>query len=44
MGYIQKNLMENEKVVYEASLHPIVYTWPILLGLAALVFMAIPMS
>ncbi len=44
MGYIQKNLMENEKVVYEASLHPIVYTWPFLLGLAALVFMSIPMS
>ncbi|MCR4854003.1 MAG: PH domain-containing protein [Prevotella sp.] len=44
MGYIEKNLMENEKVVYSAQLHFIVYVWPFLLGLAALVMMAIPMD
>ena len=44
MGYIEKNLMENEKVVYSAQLHPIVYTWPILLAIVALAVMAIPMG
>ena len=44
MGYIDKNLMENEKVVYSAQLHPIVYTWPILLAIVALAVMAIPMG
>ena len=36
--------MENEKVVYSAQLHPIVYTWPILLAIVALAVMAIPMG
>ena len=29
MGYIQKNLMKDEKVVYEARQHSIVYLGPI---------------
>ncbi len=44
MGYIEKNLMENEKVAYEAQLHPVVYVWPILLGIVALAVMAIPLE
>ncbi|MBR3471043.1 MAG: PH domain-containing protein [Prevotella sp.] len=44
MGYIEKNLMENEKIVYSAQLHPIVYTWPIVLGIVALIVMAIPLD
>lgn len=44
MGYIEKNLMENEKVVYSAQLHPIVYFWPIIMGIVAIAVMAIPMG
>lgn len=33
MGYIQKNLMKDEKVVYEARQHSIVYLGPIFLAM-----------
>lgn len=33
MGYIQNNLMDDEKIVYEAKLHDIVYTGPIILAI-----------
>lgn len=32
MGYIQKNLMQGEKVMYEARFHGIVYFWPCLIA------------
>lgn len=35
MGYIEKNLMKDERVIYEAKLHPISYTLPILFMLVA---------
>ena len=35
MGYIQKNLMEGEKIAYEAKQHSIIYTGPIILGLVS---------
>ncbi len=36
MGYIQKNLMQGEKVVYEAKFHPIVFFWPCVIALLAI--------
>jgi uncharacterized membrane protein YdbT with pleckstrin-like domain len=36
MGYIQKNLMQGEKVMYEAKFHGIVYFWPCLLAILAI--------
>ncbi len=41
MGYIEKNLMENEQVVYEANLHYIVYAVPFLVALLAVGFLFI---
>ncbi len=38
MGYIQKNLMQGEKVVYEAKFHGIVYAWPCIIAFLALGF------
>ena len=35
MGYIESNLMAGEKIVYEAKLHGIVYTGPVLVGLVS---------
>ena len=42
MGYIQKNLMEGEKVVHEAKQHGIIYTGPIILALASFCAFFIP--
>ena len=36
MGYIQKNLMQGEKVVYEAKFHGIVYFWPCFFAILAI--------
>ena len=36
MGYIQKNLMQNEKVVYEARLHEIIFLAPCFIALCAI--------
>lgn len=36
MGYIQKNLMQNEQVVYEARLHKIVFLAPCFIAFCAL--------
>ncbi|MCR4810543.1 MAG: PH domain-containing protein [Prevotella sp.] len=36
MGYIQKNLMQGEKVIYEAKFHGIVYFWPCLFAILAI--------
>ena len=38
MGYIQKNLMQGEKEVYEAKFHGIVYAWPCIIAFLALGF------
>ena len=41
MSYVDENLLPGERVVYRARLHPIIYTWAILLaivGAAAAVF------
>jgi len=36
MGYVAKNLMKGEEVVYQTSLHWLVYSWPIVLGVVGL--------
>ena len=36
MGYIQKNLMQGEKVMYEAKFHGIVYFWPCFFAVLAI--------
>ena len=36
MGFIEKHLMRDEQVIYEAKLHPISYTLPVLLIIIAL--------
>ena len=42
MGYIEKNLMEGEQIVYEARQHWIIYWKPFLLLLVAIGLFAIP--
>lgn len=42
MGYIEKNLMEGEQIVYEARQHWIIYWRPFLLLLLAIALFAIP--
>lgn len=42
MGYIEKNLMEGEQIVYEARQHWIIYWRPFLLLLVAIALFAIP--
>lgn len=42
MGYIEKNLMEGEQIVYEARQHWIIYWKPFLLLLVAIALFAIP--
>ena len=44
MGYIQKNLMAGEKIAYEAKLHSIIYTGPILLALLSFLVFLIPIE
>jgi uncharacterized membrane protein YdbT with pleckstrin-like domain len=44
MGYIQKNLMAGEKVVYEAKQHGIVYVGPFFVALLAFFVVFIPMD
>lgn len=39
MSYIEKNLMNGESIVMRAQLHAVVYVWPVLLALCALVVM-----
>jgi len=39
MGYVEKNLMPGEEVTYRASLHWIIYTGPVLVGLLALLLL-----
>ena len=36
MGYIQKNLMQGEKVMFEAKFHGIVYFWPCFIAVLAI--------
>lgn len=38
MGYIEKNLMSGELVIYEAKLHEIVYVLPCIIALLTFVF------
>ena len=42
MGYIEDNLMPDERVTYEAQLHPIVYCWPIIIALLGVACLALP--
>lgn len=44
MSYVDKNLMEGEEVVYRARLHPIVYSWAILVGLVAVALIVVGVS
>ena len=37
MGYVAKNLMKGEEVVYQTSLHWLAYSWPIVLGVVGLI-------
>lgn len=42
MGYIEKNLMSAEKIVYRTKLHRIVFVWPIIwLVVALLIFVSV---
>ena len=38
MGYIDKNLMEGERLIAKANLHWIVFLWPVVLVLIVLMF------
>jgi uncharacterized membrane protein YdbT with pleckstrin-like domain len=40
MGYIDKNLMSGERIVYRTKLHWIVFLWPIIFLILAVVFLA----
>jgi uncharacterized membrane protein YdbT with pleckstrin-like domain len=40
MGYIDKNLMSGEQVVYRTNLHKVVFLGPIILFVLAVIFMA----
>lgn len=42
MSYIEKSLMEGEKIIYEAKLHPVVYTMPVLLVIIGIAQFVIP--
>ncbi len=44
MGYIDKNLLQGEVVVYRARLHGIVFTTPVLLGVAGAAFLLVGLS
>lgn len=44
MGYIQKNLMDGEKIAYEAKQHWIIYTGPIILGLISFCAFLFPLE
>ncbi|MBR5085603.1 MAG: PH domain-containing protein [Muribaculaceae bacterium] len=44
MGYIQKNLMEGEKIAYEAKQHWIIYTGPIILAFVSFCAFFIPID
>ena len=44
MGYIQKNLMEGEKVAYEARQHGIIYTLPVVLALVSFCAFFLPID
>ncbi len=37
MGYIERNLMPGEKVVYQTKLHWIIFLWPILLFIVGII-------
>ncbi len=38
MGYIEDNLMAGEKIVYQAKLHWVVFLWPVIWLIVALLF------
>lgn len=44
MGYIQKNLMTGEKVVYEAKQHSIVYAGPAIVAMLAVGVVFVPIE
>lgn len=44
MGYIEKNLMTGEKVVYKAKQHCIVYTGPIIVALLSIGALFLPID
>ena len=41
MGYIDKNLLEGEKVIYKTRLHKIIFIWPLVWVLFAITFVAL---
>ena len=41
MGYIDKNLLQGERVVYRARLHGIIFTAPVLLGTVGVCLVAV---
>lgn len=41
MSYIQNNLLKNEKLIYFSRMHWIVFTMPVLMLLAAIIFAAL---
>ncbi len=41
MGYIDKNLLEGEKVIYKTRHHKIIFIWPVVWVLLAITFLAL---
>lgn len=39
MSYLDKHLLENEKILYRTQLHWVVFLWPLILALLAVIFM-----
>ncbi len=39
MSYIEKNLMNNESLVYQTRLHWIIFSWPVVCVIIAIVFL-----
>jgi len=37
MSYVEKNLMKDEKIIYQAKLHWIVYLWAVLVSLIGII-------
>jgi uncharacterized membrane protein YdbT with pleckstrin-like domain len=41
MGYIKRNLMDNERLVFQTKLHRVIFIWPVLWFIVALVLFGI---
>lgn len=44
MGYVEKNLLPSETIVYRAHLHPIIFATPLLLAFVGTLFVAVGLA